>query len=67
LASTARREKRGKAAGRGVICGGTESARRRGEEEEKEGGRERLTGGVAVPARAKKRKREREAGRRGES
>jgi hypothetical protein len=66
LASSARREKRGKAAGRGEICGGAGSAGRRGEEEEKEGGRERLTGGVAVSARAKKRKRERDGPARGE-
>jgi hypothetical protein len=39
LVSSARREKRGKAAGRGEICGGAGSAGRRGEEEEKEGGR----------------------------
>jgi hypothetical protein len=59
LASLKRKEGRGKDGAqrdpRG--CGGRPA--RQGEEE-KEGGRERLTGGVAVSASAKKRKRERE-------
>jgi hypothetical protein len=54
LASSARREKRGEAAGRGEICGGAGSAGRRGEEEKE--GRERLTGGVAVSAAQGKKK-----------
>jgi hypothetical protein len=59
LASSLGRKRKGRR------WGATESARLRrqaGEqgEEEKEGGRERLTGGARVSASAKKRKRERE-------
>jgi hypothetical protein len=59
LASLERKEGRGKNGARRDPrgCGGRPT--RQGEEE-KEGGREGLTGGVAVSASAKKRKRERE-------
>jgi hypothetical protein len=67
LASTARREKRGKAAGRGEICGGAGSTERRDEEEERKGREEADRWGRGVSERKEKKKREREAGRHGES